>query len=278
MTTPEPAARVGGIVLAGGSSERLGRDKATLDWHGTPLVERVARLLARGLGGGPVAVVGPADRTLPGLPAQLQTVSDPEPDGGPLVGLMAGLDLLQGQVEAVVAVPCDLPLLHPALVRTLIEHLLTAGADVACPTADDGRPLPLPGAWGVGSIDAIGSALSTGERSPARVAAQLRLAGVPLTELAADPLMAELDPDLDCLLDIDTDLQVEQLIGRPPKVRLSRDRRLETASAWTLGDLVSQAGDDLDGPCVVNGLPVEFDPRFPLARRDSVSLPPRAPL
>jgi molybdopterin-guanine dinucleotide biosynthesis protein A len=201
-------------------------------------------------------------------------VNDPEPDGGPLVGLMAGLGLLEGEVEAVVAVPCDLPLLHPALVRVLIERLLAADADVACSTAEDGRALALPGAWRVGTTEAIRVALTDGERSPSRLASRLRMAGIALSELKADPELAELDPDLDSLLDIDTAIQLGDLAGRPPKVRVARDRSLETANAWTLGELVDQVGGELDGPCVVNGLPVEFDPRFPLARRDSISLPP----
>ena len=37
---PTPAA----VVLAGGRSSRMGADKAALDWHGSPLVRRVAAL------------------------------------------------------------------------------------------------------------------------------------------------------------------------------------------------------------------------------------------
>ncbi|MGL6280123.1 MAG: molybdenum cofactor guanylyltransferase, partial [Gaiella sp.] len=36
---------LGGIVLAGGRSTRMGVDKATVDWHGTPLVSHVAALV-----------------------------------------------------------------------------------------------------------------------------------------------------------------------------------------------------------------------------------------
>ena len=36
---------VAGVLLAGGRSSRMGRDKAGLDWHGEPLVVHVANRL-----------------------------------------------------------------------------------------------------------------------------------------------------------------------------------------------------------------------------------------
>ena len=38
---------VAGILLAGGRSQRMGRDKASLPWHGSTLARRAAGLLAR---------------------------------------------------------------------------------------------------------------------------------------------------------------------------------------------------------------------------------------
>ena len=57
------------IVLAGGASRRMGRPKALLDWHGTPLVHHVASILA-GVCDPVVVVAAPGDE-LP-LPAGVE--------------------------------------------------------------------------------------------------------------------------------------------------------------------------------------------------------------
>lgn len=272
MTTSDRAAAVGGIVLAGGSSARLGTDKSSLDWHGTPLHERVARLLSRGLGGGPIVVVERFGSELSG-PDWLERTSDTEPDIGPLAGLLAGFDALRGRVDAAVVVPCDLPLLHPAVVRGLAQSLGSGAFDVAAPAVESGgRVLPLPGAWSLAAADVISEAIAAGQRSPARVAESLSRAPLTLEGLATDAEVAQSDPQLDSLRDIDTPEDHAALLGSPPKVRVSRSGRVSTTRAWTLGELASATGGDPDGPCVVNGLPVEFDPAFPLARRDAVSM------
>lgn len=269
MTNSDRAGSVGGIVLAGGSSTRLGRNKASLDWHGVPLVERVARLVARGTGGGPVVVVHPHGSA--GGTDGFASTSDPFPDAGPLVGLQAGLEQIGGSVDVAVVVPCDLPLLHPAAIRALAGALLASDADVASPADPDGLPLPLPGAWRTSLTGRLADGIESGERSPRRLASRLRFA--PL-DLGADPELQQADPELQTLSDIDEPSDLELLLSLPPKVRVSRDRRITTLDAWTLGEAASATGGDPEGPCVVNGLPVEFDPRMPLARRDAISLPP----
>lgn len=273
MTTPESASAIGGIVLAGGRSVRLGMDKATLDWHGSPLVERVARLLARGIGGGPIVIVRAHGDTSP-VPPVFESASDPLPDAGPLVGLLEGLRRLEGRVESAIAVPCDLPLLHPVTIRALAHRLTATAAEMAAPTDADGRILPLPGAWRITAIQALATAVEAGERSPARSAASLEVAAIPLHELAADAQVAAADPDLTSLRDIDCPADLGDLLSSPPRVRVARDGRVTAPHAWTLGDVAAATGGDPEGPCAVNGLPVEFDPRFPLAERDAISLPP----
>lgn len=73
---------LGGLVLTGGKSRRMGADKALLDWHGAPAVAR-ACALARAAGADPVLTVG---RTAYGLPAAMGEA----PDGGPAAGVVEG--------------------------------------------------------------------------------------------------------------------------------------------------------------------------------------------
>ena len=74
---------MGGAVLAGGSSRRMGRDKAFLKVDGTPLVSSVAGVLDAVVDAGVVVVGGDVDgiRNL-----GLRNVPDLHPGHGPLGG------------------------------------------------------------------------------------------------------------------------------------------------------------------------------------------------
>ena len=80
---------LGGVILAGGRSSRMGSDKALLDWHGVPLVVHVFEAVRRAVDG-PVVVVRAPGQALP-VPA----LPDPERFGGPVAGLKVGLEALR---------------------------------------------------------------------------------------------------------------------------------------------------------------------------------------
>ena len=90
---------IAGILLAGGRSQRMGRDKASLPWHGSTLARRAAGLLAR-VAEPPVIVVCAPEQELPPLPLWVQIVRDPEPGLGPLAGLASGLAAAGPRAEA----------------------------------------------------------------------------------------------------------------------------------------------------------------------------------
>lgn len=144
------------IVLAGGGSRRMGSPKALLDWHGEPLVHRVARLL----GGvcAPVVVVAAPGDALP-LPAGAVLVADAVPGRGPLEGVAAGAAALEGRAARAFLAAVDLPLLDPALVRALLAEL--AGSDVAVPVAD-GRDQPLAAAYDMRALARARALLDAG--------------------------------------------------------------------------------------------------------------------
>jgi molybdopterin-guanine dinucleotide biosynthesis protein A len=112
---------VGGIVLCGGRSQRMGRPKAWLPFAGEIMLPRVVRLLGEAVR--PVVVVAAPDQDVPPLPADVTVVRDEEKGRGPLQGLAAGLDALQGKADAAYLSSCDVPFLRPAFVRRLIDLL-----------------------------------------------------------------------------------------------------------------------------------------------------------
>lgn len=113
--------RVGGIVLCGGQSKRMGRPKAWLPFAGELMLPRVVRLLREVVE--PVVVVAAPEQDVPSVPGDVAIIRDAEQGRGPLQGLAAGLEALRGRVEAAYLSSCDVPFLRPAFVQRLIELL-----------------------------------------------------------------------------------------------------------------------------------------------------------
>ena len=110
----------------------MGTDKAFVEVGGVPMVERVAAALAAA-GCAPVVLVGGDGALLAriGLP----TVADQWPDAGPAGGVLTALTATS--TELVVVASCDLPLLEPAVVRTVVDALAAdPGLGVAVATTD----------------------------------------------------------------------------------------------------------------------------------------------
>ena len=122
---PSPASAVG-VVLCGGSSRRMGADKATLLLDGTAMARRVADVL-REFGAGTVLTVGGDGRALEGVGDR--HVEDELPGEGPLGGVATAAAAAPGRDLVVVA--CDLPDLDPGLLRTLWA---ATGRQVAVPS------------------------------------------------------------------------------------------------------------------------------------------------
>lgn len=98
-----------GVVLAGGCSSRMGRDKALLDWHGRPLLDRqLDALRASGVDDVQVSGQRPAWRG----------IVDTQPGLGPLGGIAGIAAAVAGEAELVV-IPVDMPLLEATLLRRL---------------------------------------------------------------------------------------------------------------------------------------------------------------
>jgi hypothetical protein len=93
----------------------MGTPKALLDWHGAPLVHRVAAILARACD--PVVVVAAPGQELP-LPAGVEVAEDAVAGRGPLEGVAAGRPRIAALLDGarVARLPVS-RLSHPHAVR-----------------------------------------------------------------------------------------------------------------------------------------------------------------
>jgi molybdopterin-guanine dinucleotide biosynthesis protein A len=113
--------KVGGIVLCGGRSQRMGKSKAWLPVGREYLLQRVVRVVVSRVD--PVVVAARPGQELPRLPDGVDVAYDAVVDRGPLVGLAAGFSALPADCAAAFVVSCDHPLLKPAFIGRLLELL-----------------------------------------------------------------------------------------------------------------------------------------------------------
>lgn len=133
---------VSAIVLAGGLSRRLGRDKAIEPLAGEPLICRVLSRVTQ-VTAETVVVVNDAARAseLP-LDEDVVAVVDRYPGAGSLGGIFTGLEAARADWALVVA--CDMPFLNVPLLRRILS--LREGCDAVVPVVE-GRPEPTHAAY-----------------------------------------------------------------------------------------------------------------------------------
>lgn len=168
-----PRRAVTGIILAGGSSRRMGQNKAELDLGGVPVLQRVASTVSRVSD----EVIIAAGRNLrQQLPADVSArwVGDPPGGAGPLAGLVAGL--AAARHDAAIVVAADMPFLNEDLLAYLLEAL--EGHDVVVPVIG-GREQPLHAAYSRNALTTAQSLLQSGVVSMKEVLGQLQVRYVP---------------------------------------------------------------------------------------------------
>ena len=150
---------LGGIILCGGQSARMGQPKAWLPFGGELLLPRVLRLLRTVAH--PVLIVAAPGQSLPPLPDATEVVWDTVPQEGPLRGLATGLVALLGRCDAVFVTACDSPFLQPAFVRKLGETL--DDWDAVIPVSE-GQPHPLTACYRITTLPHALALLTQGKR------------------------------------------------------------------------------------------------------------------
>jgi len=109
--------RVTGVIQAGGKSTRMGGEpKALLELGGRRIVERVLDAVRPVVDDVLIVTNTPALYGFLGVPM----VADVYPDHGSLGGIFSGLRAAAG--DAAFTVACDMPFLHPEVVRLVVER------------------------------------------------------------------------------------------------------------------------------------------------------------
>lgn len=183
----------GAIVLCGGKSSRMGRDKATLPFGPELMLQRVVRLVSQTVDPQFIVVVAASDQDIPTLPATVMVTRDQRPSRGPLEGIAAGLRAMPDVVDAVYATSCDVPLLLPEFVNEMFERL---GANEVAVPFDGQYHHPLAAVYRPRLLMLIQAFLESDRLRPRFLYDQ-----VPTAEVSVETLRA-VDPNLLTLMNL----------------------------------------------------------------------------
>jgi len=116
------------IVLAGGRSERMGKDKRSLELGGKLFLEKVLET-AHSFSDEVILSVGSNDQ-IADMELDVDKIAiDEVPDSGPLAGILAALKLCKYEYTAVA--PCDSPLLRAEVIKFMSDK--AQGYDAVVP-------------------------------------------------------------------------------------------------------------------------------------------------
>jgi molybdenum cofactor guanylyltransferase len=157
-----------GLVLAGGRSARMGRDKATLIHpDGRSLVRRCADLLAQA-GCESVSISLRHDQEIPAGLEGLNIVRDPAGESlGPMVGMVSGMKQAPAATWLVVA--CDLPRLDASTLIHLVESLAPEETFLAYRSEFDQLPEPLCTLYTPAALPILAEAQAADFRCPRKI-------------------------------------------------------------------------------------------------------------
>jgi molybdopterin-guanine dinucleotide biosynthesis protein A len=156
------SAPVYGLILAGGSSSRMRRDKAALEYRGKTQLDRTFELLARHVS--PVFVSVRAGQTADTTRAQRPMIVDSVAGEGPIVGIRSALAAHPHAAWLVLA--CDLPFLSDAALSQLLRARDASGLATAFRSAYDGLPEPLCAIWEPAAAAALAAHQDGGGNCP----------------------------------------------------------------------------------------------------------------
>jgi len=176
----------------------MGRDKATLELDGVPLLVRVVAAVLEVVD---VCIVASApNQQLPPLAAGVIVVRDKLAHQGPLVALEQAMSALPPHVERCFVCATDMPSLAPAVVRRLL--MLAVGHEITV-VERDGLQL-LAGVYATALRPRMSELIENGASSMKALLRHAALRIVTIDELYADAAVRTEDPTLATFDDVDS--------------------------------------------------------------------------
>ena len=154
-----------GLVLAGGESRRMGRDKALLMRDGQSQLAYLAALLARVAER--VFVSARSTQQQDAERSRYELIVDRYADIGPMAGILSALEAHPDRDWLVLA--CDLPNLDESTLRFLLEHRSAEKPFTAFRSSHDGLPEPLCAVYRPGSAKILHKFIAEGVVCPRKV-------------------------------------------------------------------------------------------------------------
>lgn len=168
------------IVLAGGTSRRMGTDKALLPIDGRPMIQSLIRSLVP-LSREVIVSLNDGERhedLRPVLPAGVRVVYDERPGQGPLMGIYAGLKASHTEINLVVA--CDIPEIDPGFITEM--RSFAGDHDVVASVDREGRTNALLALYRRSVIPLMKKQLDEGRRKIVLFYPECRVKYVPLRD------------------------------------------------------------------------------------------------
>jgi molybdenum cofactor guanylyltransferase len=191
QTRIQSVMRKGAIILCGGKSSRMGRDKATLPFGPELMLQRVVRLVGEVVDREQIVVVAAPNQELPELPGGVIVARDEREFRGPLEGLATGFRVLANCADAAYATACDVPLLVPAFVERMFA--LLGEFEIAVPF-DGEHHHPLAAVYRPALLPRVEQLLANDRLRPRFLFYEARTREVSIDDLrAVDPELATLE-------------------------------------------------------------------------------------
>ena len=194
--------RVSGVILAGGESRRLGRNKALECIGGQTLIERVMGVIAPISAEVIVVVASPQEAVALPLPPGVRTVSDRYPRCGSLGGIYTGLNT--SREPWILLVACDMPFLNPRLLRRLMAMRRNADAVVPCLK---GQPEPLHALYSKTCLEPMERMLQAGQLKIAHLFEAVRVRYVD------EGIIDRIDPGHRSFFNVNSPADAEEALG-----------------------------------------------------------------
>ncbi|MBP0019008.1 MAG: molybdenum cofactor guanylyltransferase [Cyanobacteria bacterium SBLK] len=153
------------LILAGGQSSRMGRDKALLSFQNTHFLQRIYRIAEQCCNSVYILTPWP-ERYCNILPDERSFLSESSPGEGSLIALYQGLQQIEMTGDWLLLLACDLPLLDAEILLSWYKNLQYLPLEIlACIPKNGDRWEPLCGFYHSQILPDLENYIDRGDRS-----------------------------------------------------------------------------------------------------------------